>query len=790
MPAPFDSYQQWLGIPRSEQPPTYYRLLGLEPFEPYFDLIQTAAEQKTAFLHSQTFGEHSEDAQRLIREVATARACLMDPTARATYDAQLGRPSADRATSPSPLAATPTPMSGPGHMAPGAPPRIASPATRGQQLESDWWSAIGPGRKAVMFAGAFLASFAMVVGLFIWGASSADQVATKEPTPPAEATAPAEQAPSAKPPAPRSETPTPEPPPRPPGEQPADAEPAPKVAPSVEPTSPAPQAPAISLETPVPPPAVSEDPPTETRPDEPAPTSPPETPPPDEGRAPAPTSDQQQAVRLQLAEVYDLDPRTAEEKLKLAEQLMGMAGKSPERSAERFVLLRAVIDQAGEGGDAALMVDAADAMGTDFDIDVVDFKQMALNAFAQHASSPEAMQSLIDTAMAAVDDAVGREDYAAALQLIAPAYTASRRSAGSSYRKEVSDRRDEIERLLAQRQRIDQALSVLESDPDNAEANLAVGHWYGLVKDDWDQALPYLAKGNDPQIQLVAKRELIAAADDTDEQIAVGDAWWDLAQTRDDDERAAFMRRAGSWYERAHDNVASTLLVARLDKRLDEIANLDRPEAGESGSKLNPGDSLPVLKWIDLSDWIEPAADSVSGNWEKKGAEVRVAASPNARLRLPVSIEGNYDLQFGFTRTGGNDAVAVVLPVGATSCVAVFSGGGGKYSGFEMLAKKPASNNPSTQKPTKLNNGQRYSIQIRVRLVGDVATLEAAVNGIPYLRARGPRDSLDAPRQWAVSPPDRIALGASRSGVTFRSVQIRVVKGGSGKLVAPTKPGA
>jgi hypothetical protein len=781
MPVPFDPYQQWLGISRSEQPPTHYRLLGLDPFEPCFELIQTAAEQKTAFLCSQLTGEHSELARRLTVEVAAARTCLSDPAARAAYDEQLGRASAARVATAQvpPAGAAPPPPALSGTVPPYAPPGV----DHGPQPEASWLSGIGPAKKALMFVGAFLASFVLVVGLFLWGAASPRQVAREESAPPDKGTTPVAVPPSPEPSGAGAETSTPAT-----VAQPPDTEASATTAPSPQAMFPAPPEPAMPSAPPVSSPVMPETPPGAAPADEPLPPPSPETPPPADARAPTPTSDQQQAVRQQLGEVYDLDrQRTPEEDLKLAEQLMDMARKSLERSAERFVLLREVIDQAGEGGDAALMLDAVDAMGADFDIDVLDFKQMVLNAFAQRASSAGAMQSLIDGTTAAVDHAVGQEDYAAALRLIAPAYAASRRPAGSSYRKEVSDRRDQIEALLAQRQQIDQALSVLESDPDNAEANLAAGRWYGLVKDDWDRALPHLAKGSDSQLQLVAKRELIATADDTDEQIAVGDAWWDLAQTRDGDERAALMRRAGFWYERAHDNVASTLLVAKLDKRLDEIANLDRPESGESGSGLKPGDSLPVLKWVELSDWIEPAGDGVSGKWEKKGREVRVAAASNARLRLPVSVEGNYDLQFGFTRTGGNDAIVVVLPVGKKSCTAVFSGGGGKYSGLEMLANKPAGNNPSTQKPTKLNNGQRYTIQIRVRLLGEMAVLEAAINGMPYLRARGPQDSLDVSRQWAVSPPDQLALGANQSSVTFRNVQLRVVKGGSGKLVAPAK---
>jgi hypothetical protein len=39
----FDAYHSWLGIPPEEQPPHFYRLLGLRPFETNVDVIAAAA---------------------------------------------------------------------------------------------------------------------------------------------------------------------------------------------------------------------------------------------------------------------------------------------------------------------------------------------------------------------------------------------------------------------------------------------------------------------------------------------------------------------------------------------------------------------------------------------------------------------------------------------------------------------------------------------------------------------------------------------------------------------------
>ena len=85
----FDPYYKWLGIPPEEQPPTYYRLLGITQCESDADVIDGAAERQTVYLRTFQTGPDAELAERLLNEVAAARVCLLRPASKAEYDASL-----------------------------------------------------------------------------------------------------------------------------------------------------------------------------------------------------------------------------------------------------------------------------------------------------------------------------------------------------------------------------------------------------------------------------------------------------------------------------------------------------------------------------------------------------------------------------------------------------------------------------------------------------------------------------------------------------------------------------
>lgn len=103
---PFDPYDAWFQIPKHEQPPNFYRLLGISLFESRPNSIEDAYEQRMINLRSRQVGPRALFAERLKNELTQAVQILRDEAQRAQYDAYL-RSLQSQTAHAAPIAATP-----------------------------------------------------------------------------------------------------------------------------------------------------------------------------------------------------------------------------------------------------------------------------------------------------------------------------------------------------------------------------------------------------------------------------------------------------------------------------------------------------------------------------------------------------------------------------------------------------------------------------------------------------------------------------------------------------------
>ena len=127
----------------------------------------------------------------------------------------------------------------------------------------------------------------------------------------------------------------------------------------------------------------------------------------------------------------------------------------------------------------------------------------------------------------------------------------------------------------------------MENDPAEPAANLAAGRYLCLVKGDWEQGVPMLALGSDAALKAVALMEL-RGADSAEQQAAIGNAWWDAAETRQGAERDTLRLRAGVWYRQAEPKLAGELAGLKIKQRLEQLAAMGRevPEPPRSPREI------------------------------------------------------------------------------------------------------------------------------------------------------------------------------------------------------------
>ena len=83
------AYEKWLGIKDHHQPPSLYRLLGLDDLESDPDIISNAADSRMGFLRQFQIGDNSALSIEILNEIAHARVILLNAAKKAEYDTTL-----------------------------------------------------------------------------------------------------------------------------------------------------------------------------------------------------------------------------------------------------------------------------------------------------------------------------------------------------------------------------------------------------------------------------------------------------------------------------------------------------------------------------------------------------------------------------------------------------------------------------------------------------------------------------------------------------------------------------
>ena len=312
-------------------------------------------------------------------------------------------------------------------------------------------------------------------------------------------------------------------------------------------------------------------------------------------RLPVPSDDVRQKTLKAIQDIYKEEIKTAntaEKRQALAQKMLQKSRQMTDDADGRFELLRLSLDVASQAGDVNTAWEAAEETADLYTVDVLALKTDALSRLFKAARNTTERKTLIEHARRLMEKAVAEEHYEVAQQVGGQAMAEARKTNDDNLIRLLFKHVQGIKKQVAVFAVYQKGQETLAKDPDDKEANLAVGRYLCLVRGDWDSGLLHLAKGSEGKLSKLAQNELANPPTDSEGQIGLADAWWDLAHVQDGCESKSMQLHAGLWYHRAQDKLPNSLVKAKVEKRLAEIT--EQPKAANDEGKM--AESEPTNK--------------------------------------------------------------------------------------------------------------------------------------------------------------------------------------------------
>ncbi len=345
--------------------------------------------------------------------------------------------------------------------------------------------------------------------------------------------------------------------------------------------------------------------------------------------------------------------KTSADKVALAKRLLAQALDQTSDTAGQYVLMLGAKDLAATARDAETAFQVIDQMAGVFDVGRFAMKTDILTGWAKEARTPDTRKWVVEQMLAIGDEAVDAGNLEVAKEL---GTLATSKSGGlhdknltlklKAYRQRFIEAGKEIEELQ-------EARAALAKDSKNPKASLVLGQYLCFSRGDWVKGLPLLAQGNDKALKELADRELTSPPKQPDEQLKLGDAWWEIASTRGRSQISTIKIHAGQWYRQADAALPPSVVKYNVEKRLAEVrklrSQLPLPPAaiapfGQQQAKEHQqrwaeylGTPLEITNSIGMKLVLIPPGEFMMGS-PKKLIEDELKAHDNeawSRARLP-----------------------------------------------------------------------------------------------------------------------------------------------------------
>lgn len=220
-------------------------------------------------------------------------------------------------------------------------------------------------------------------------------------------------------------------------------------------------------------------------------------------------------------------------------------------TAMELASLQVAAQLAMEAGDFSRAMQICGRMDDRFQINILPIKTGLLAEGGLYARAARNNTELTEVCLQTGFQAIAADDYTNADTIAALAQVAAQKADDKHLGWQVGFLTDEAAQCAEAFARVKPFAQILRDKPDDAAANLTMGKFVCFVKNDWAKGLSMLARGNDAGLQSLAAKEMGGTAKNPPEQIALGDAWWNLSTKAAADEKVSYEQRARYWYLKA-----------------------------------------------------------------------------------------------------------------------------------------------------------------------------------------------------------------------------------------------
>ncbi len=309
-----------------------------------------------------------------------------------------------------------------------------------------------------------------------------------------------------------------------------------------------------------------------------------------------PSADEIKAAMATVKDVFKdeyKNLKAPESRVELAKKLLGQAADPANNPAMAYVLITESARIAGEAASIAAVSEASKLFAAKFASDLLParIKMFESAEKASAKQSPEFLSALAEEYLKLADEAMSEDDFSTVSALCTNADLVAKKAKSIALISKAADKKKAAGEALNGLKSVSAAIEKLKTNPDDPDANFAVGKYVCFNKGDWDKGLPMLAKGSDNDYKEAVELDL--AANDTASTMKSADKWWEIAdKEKSKYAKSAIMSRAATQYQKILPELGGIDTV-KVEKRVTQATS--DAEASGIQPKATPGSEYLIV---------------------------------------------------------------------------------------------------------------------------------------------------------------------------------------------------